>query len=133
MLPFLVLVLVSAPLYVKVARAAALEALSKEWVVALRVSGLPERTVLYRYVLRSALGPVLAVLGINLGVFLAASPGIEVAFAWPGLGRGLVTAAQNFDQPAEIAIILLMTVITIAAGILADIAHGYVDPRVKLD
>ena len=96
------------------------------------MSGLRERTVLYGYVLRSSLGPVLAVVAVNLGVFLAASPGLEVAFGWPGLGLGLVTAARNFDQPVEIAIVLLMTMITLGVSIIADVAHAYIDPRVSL-
>jgi peptide/nickel transport system permease protein len=132
LLPFLVLVLVSTPVYVRIARSGALEALSQEWVTAIRVSGLSERTVLFRYVLRSSLGPALAVVAVNLSVFLAASPGLEVAFGWPGLGLGLVNAARSFDQPVEIAIVLLMTVVTLAVSIIADVAHAFVDPRVNL-
>ena len=128
-MPFAVLTAVTVPLYARVARASAVEALTNDSVMMLRASGVKEKTILFRHVLRSCLGPLLAILAISFGVSLAASPGIEVAFSWPGLGKGLVTSALSFDQPVEMAIVLLMTLVTLATNIIADVAYSLVDPR----
>ncbi len=131
-MPFAVLTAVTVPLYARLARATAVEALTRDSVVMLRASGVKERVILYKHVLRNCLGPVLAILAVSFGVSLAASPGIEVAFSWPGLGRGLVTSALNFDQPVEMAIVLLMTLLTLAISIIADFVYSLADPRVTL-
>ncbi len=128
-MPFLVLVVVTTPLYARVVRASASETLAEDYVRALRVHGLKERSILYRHVMRRCLGPVLAVLAISFGLSMAVSPGIEVAFSWPGLGRGLITAALNFDQPVVMAVVLLITLVTLTANALADVAYSRVDPR----
>ncbi len=130
-MPFAVLTAVTTPLYARVARASAVEALTSDSVMALRASGVRERTILLKHVLRNSLGPVLAIAAISFGLSVGASPGIELAFSWPGLGKGLVTSALGYDQPVEMAIVLLMTLITLTASILADLAYSFVDPRLS--
>ena len=130
-MPFAVLTAVTTPLYVRVARSSALEALSMESVSALRACGVRERTILFRHVLRNSLGPVLAILAISFGLSIGASPGIELAFSWPGIGKGLVTSAVGFDQPVEMAVVLIMTLIILTASVLADVAYSLVDPRLS--
>ena len=131
LLPFWVLVLVSTPLYIRVARASAVEVLSKDWVMALEVSSVGRRRVLYRHVLKNAAGPTLALLGYNVAVFLAASPGIEIAFSWPGLGYGFAHAALSFDYPTMMGIILLMALVTVVSNFAVDLAQASIDPRVS--
>lgn len=130
-LPFSVLVLVSTPLYIRVARATAVEVLSKDWVMALELSSVSRRRVLYRHVLKNASGPTLALLGYNVAVFLAASPGIEIVFTWPGLGFGFVRAALSSDYPTMMGIILLMALVTVVANFAVDLAQASIDPRVS--
>ena len=130
-LPFAVLTAVTTPLYARVARSGALEALSMDSVAALRTCGVRERTILFKHVLRNSLGPVLAILAISFGLSIGASPGIELAFSWPGIGKGLVTSAVGFDQPVEMAIVLMMTMIILTASFLADVAYSLVDPRLS--
>ena len=130
-MPFAVLVAVTTPLYARVARATAAATLADDSVMMLRVYGLKKRAILYRHVLRRCLGPILAILAISFGLSMAVSPGIEVAFSWPGLGQGLVTAALNYDQPVVMAVVLLIAMITLAASALADVAYSVVDPRTR--
>lgn len=129
-LPFSVLVIVSTPLYIRVARSTAVEVLSKDWVMALELSSVSRRRVLYRHVLKNAAGPTLAFLGYNVAVFLAASPGIEIVFTWPGLGYGFARAALAFDYPTMMGIILLMALVTVVSNFMADLAQASIDPRV---
>lgn len=82
-LPFSVLVAVSIPVYARLARAKAIDVMSEDWMLSLRTSSIKRSRLLYRHVLKNSLGPVLAVSSVNLALFLAASPGVEVAFGWP--------------------------------------------------
>jgi peptide/nickel transport system permease protein len=131
-LPFSVLVLVSAPMYVRVARASAAEVLSKEWVTAMKVSSIGNRRLLYRHVLKNSAGPVLSLFVYNMAVFLAASPGIDVAFSWPGLGYRFAKAALGYDFPVMLGIIILMGLIAVIVSLASDILQASIDPRISL-
>jgi len=63
---------------------------------------------------------------------LASSPAVEFIFTWPGLGYQFVQAAKMFDQPVVLAIVIVMTAVTLIANLLADLTAAYIDPRVKL-
>lgn len=131
-LPFSVLVAVSTPLYVRVARAAAIDVFSKDWVTAMSLSSVGRRSLIYKHVLRNSAGPALSLFGYNLAIFIAASPGIEVVFNWPGLGFRFVKAALAFDQTVMLAIVLIMAVVTVVASFAVDLVQAALDPRVSL-
>jgi peptide/nickel transport system permease protein len=130
-LPFSVLVVISTPIYARLARARAVDVMAEEWVLSLRMASVRRSRIVYRHVLRNSMGPVLAALSVNLALFLASSPGIEVAFDWPGLGFGFARAALNYDQPVMMAIILLMALIATVTMVVVDILSAVVDPRVS--
>jgi len=131
-LPFSVLVVVSTPIYARLARAKAVDVMSEDWVHSLRLASVSSSRVLYRHVLRNSLGPLLAALSVNLALFLAASPGIEVAFDWPGLGLGFANAALRYDQPVMMAIILLMALIATVTMVVVDVLSAASDPRIAM-
>ena len=131
-LPFTVLVVVSTPIYARLTRATAVDVMAEEWVSSLSLASVGRSRILYRHVLRNSLGPVLAALSVNLALCLAASPGLEVAFNWPGLGLGFARAALNYDQPVMMAVILMMALITTVSLVLADVVSAVNDPRVSL-
>lgn len=131
-LPFSVLVVVSTPLYLRVARASALEVLSKDWVRSMTLASVGRRRIIYRHVLKNSAGPALALFAYNLAIFLAAAPGIEIAFGWPGLGLRFVEASLEFDQPTMLAIIMIMGLVAVAASFVVDAIQAAIDPRVSL-
>jgi len=131
-LPFTVLVVVSVPLYLRVARASALAVMSKDWVQSMTLASVGRKTIIYRHVLKNSAGPVLALFAYNLAIFLAASPGIEIAFGWPGLGYRFVEAALEFDQPTMLAIVMIMGLVAVAASSIIDVIQAAIDPRVSL-
>jgi len=131
-LPFAVLVAVSTPVYARLARAKAIDVMSEDWVLSLRTSSVKRSRLLYRHILKNSLGPVLAASSVNLALFLASSPGIEVAFNWPGLGLGFARAALNYDQATMMAIILLMALITVVVTVIMDLFSAVIDSRVAV-
>jgi tRNA pseudouridine32 synthase/23S rRNA pseudouridine746 synthase len=96
-----------------------------------RAKGLPERTVILRHALRNALLPMVTLLGLNLPFLFSGAVLIEYVFAWPGMGRVIVTAIQTQDVPLIMGCFFVFTLLVVAGGILADLLYSVVDPRIR--
>ena len=83
------------------------------------------------HVLRTALIPVVTLLGGLLPGLLSGAIIMEAIFNWPGMGRLFIEAASARDYPLLLGMLLLGTVLTIIGALLADIGYGLVDPRVR--
>lgn len=132
-LPALTLAAFGVAYYAQVLRAELGETLAADHVRTARAKGLPERTVLLRHALRPALGPLVTVVGLDLGVLLGGAVVTEVVFAWPGLGRELVAAIAGADLPLIAGAVLVSAVAIALANLLADIVVLALDPRVRDD
>lgn len=115
----------------RMARASLLEVIRQDYVRAARAKGLSERVVLLKHALRNAILPVITVAGIGLADLLVGAPLTETVFAWPGLGRMLVTAVGQRDLPVVMGAVLLFAVVYVVANLLVDLAYGLADPRLR--
>lgn len=131
-LPALTLGALQAGYIARMTRSALLEVLRQEYVRTARAKGLKERAVILKHSLRNGILPVLTLAGIGLGDLLVGAPLTETVFAWPGLGRLLVTAVGNRDLPVVLGATLLFALIYLGANLLVDMAYVLVDPRVRL-
>ena len=131
-LPVFVLVYVQLAQNIRLIRANMLEVLRSDYVLAARASGISERKVIYKYALRNAISPVITFLGIALGAVIGGAPMTEYVFNWPGLGRRFVDAAMRLDFPVVMGITMIVTVMTLIANLIVDIAYVYIDPRIRL-
>ncbi len=131
-MPVSVLVYVMLAQNIRLIRANMLEVLRSDYVLAARASGMSERTVIYKYALRNAIGPVITYLGISLGLIIAGAPMTEYVFNWPGLGRRYVDAATGLDFPVVMGITMIITGMTLIANLIIDICYVYIDPRIRL-
>jgi ABC-type dipeptide/oligopeptide/nickel transport system permease component len=113
-------------------RSAMIDALGMDFVRTARAKGLPSRVVVARHALRNALLPVVTVLGIQFGRLLGGAVVTEAVFAYPGLGRLVVTSIQNRDYPVVQGALMLVVVIFLLTSILVDLSYAYLDPRVAL-
>jgi len=102
-----------------------------EFVRAARATGIPERVILWRHALRSALVPVLTVLGVLLPSLVGGAVLVERVFAWPGMGRALVDAVAFRDYPLVVGAVLVTSVGVVVATLLADLAVAWADPRLR--
>jgi peptide/nickel transport system permease protein len=113
-------------------RSSMLEVLGEDYVRTARAKGLAERAVLFRHALRNALLPLVTLLGVTLAHIISNSAVVEFIFAWPGLGQTYVlSAARNRDYPVLMPVLVLVSVLTVAGSLLADIAYAVVDPRIR--
>jgi ABC-type dipeptide/oligopeptide/nickel transport system permease component len=131
-MPISVLVYVSLAQNIRLIRANMLEVLRSDYILAVRASGLSERTVIYKYALRNAIMPVVTFLGIALGTMLSGAPMTEIVFSWPGLGRQFVVSVTNLDFPVVMGITMIITVMALVANLITDIVYVYIDPRIRI-
>jgi peptide/nickel transport system permease protein len=113
-------------------RAAMIGTLDQDYVVFARARGLSSRRVLFVYLLRNALIPVITISGVILSSLIVGVVLVEVAFSLPGLGSLLVTAATSKDIPTLQAVVLLFAVVIVIANLLADVVYMVVDPRIRV-
>jgi peptide/nickel transport system permease protein len=118
-------------LVMRVTRSSVLEIMSEDYVRTARAKGLGENTILWRHVLRNALGPVITVVGLELGTLLSGSIIVETVFAWPGSGSLLISAIQSRDYPLITGTVLTYTVAFVVINFAIDILYALVDPRIR--
>ena len=115
----------------RLARSGMLEMLGQDFVRTARSKGLAERVVISRHALRNALLPLVTVVGLELGALLNGSVVVESVFAWPGVGRALVTALQQRDIPVVEAGVFVIAGVYITVNLLVDLMYAVIDPRVR--
>jgi peptide/nickel transport system permease protein len=130
-LPAVVLAAEGAAVTIRMTRSSMLEQLSQDYVRTHRAKGLSERVILYARVFRNALNPVISLAGLRLGWLVGYALIVETIFQWPGIGYLLVDAVLRRDYPVAQFFSLLLVTVVVIANLLADVAYGVVDPRIR--
>ncbi|CCV09260.1 dipeptide transporter; membrane component of ABC superfamily [Mesorhizobium metallidurans STM 2683] len=117
--------------YVVVARAAMSEVVTEDYMVTARAKGLTNGQMLMRHAFRNAMLPVVTLITLNLGYVVAGAITVEAVFAWPGIGGLTVEALNARDYPVLQGIFLLLGASIVLANLIADLAYGLLDPRVR--
>jgi peptide/nickel transport system permease protein len=130
-MPWLVVAAGTAAIYARLVRGSMIETMSEDYIRTARAKGLPERRVVLRHGLRSAINPVVTILGLDIGVLLGSSVLVETVFNIPGIGRLNYDAITHVDFPIVQGTVLLAALFIIVANIVVDIAYAFLDPRVR--
>ncbi len=131
-LPAMTLGVGNAALTTRMMRSSMLEVIRQDYITQLRSRGLPEREIIYKHAVKNAILPVITVIGLDIGWFVAGSVVVETVFSWPGIGRLITDSISNADFPVVRGCILVLALFVIAGNLVADILYAYVDPRVRL-
>lgn len=131
-LPLSTLVLMITAVIARYQRAALLEVLPADFVRTARAKGLDEGAIVGRHAWRNAVLPMITIAGLALPVILGGAVFVERVFSWPGMGSTLLAAVSVRDYPFVLAGVIVGGVLVIVGNLLADIAYGIVDPRVRL-
>ncbi|MBT9158463.1 MAG: Nickel transport system permease protein NikB [Firmicutes bacterium] len=120
-----------AALSARLIRSSMLDVLKEDFIRTARAKGLSERVVIWVHALKCAMIPVITILGLQLGFALGGSGIVETVFAWPGMGRMMVTAifARDFVVVQGVTFMFAVTITT--ANTLVDILYVYLDPRIR--
>lgn len=113
-------------------RASLLEVLNKTYIRAEMATGIKRKLIYYRYALKNAIIPTIAVLGIGIGNLMAGAVFVELIFTRPGMGTLIYNAIQARNFPVVRAGVLVVAFLFVVANLLADILYTYLDPRIQL-
>ena len=113
-------------------RQSMLEVVRQDYIQTARAKGLPEQIVIGKHALRNALLPVVTILGLSLPGLIGGSVIVESIFAIPGMGQLMVQAVFSRDYPLIMGNLVIVAGLTLAANLLADLAYGVVDPRIRM-
>jgi peptide/nickel transport system permease protein len=130
-LPSIVVALSVFPLMVRTLRAGMLDVMSMDFVRTARAKGLPRRSVILRHVVRNALIPTIAIVGVNMGYLLGGAVVIESIFGLPGVGNLLISGINERDYPLVQAGALVLAMLFVLVNFLTDIAYSFADPRIR--
>jgi peptide/nickel transport system permease protein len=131
-LPALVLALFNVGLLTRYTRSAVLEVIEEEYVQGARARGLPERTVVFRHVLRAAMTSLITVIGLAFANVMTGSVLVENIFAWPGVGQYAYHSSTSLDLPAIMGVSLFVALVYIVVNFIVDILYGVIDPRIRV-
>ncbi len=131
LLPSLTLGAMYAAYIARLTRSGMLEALSQDFIRTARAKGLGEAGVVLKHGLRAGIQPVVAFLGPAVAGLMTGSFVVESIFQVPGLGREFVDAAFNRDYTMIIGTVLVYAVLVMVLNLAADVAHAWLDPRVR--
>jgi len=130
-LPAMTLATLDAAYYARVVRSELVDVLGEDYVRTARAKGLPEHVVIGRHALRNALGPLVTLAGLDLGLLLGGAVVTEFLFAWPGLGREVLQAILEIDIPLILGVVLVSAIAIAVANLLVDLVYLWVDPRLR--
>ncbi len=130
-LPVATLTLANTGGFTRYVRAAMREALAQDHIRTARAKGASEVRIVFHHALRSALVPVTTILALSFGGLVSGALVTETMFAYPGMGKLIFDAVMGNDYNLALAALLLSTVTTMLANLAADLAYGWLDPRVS--
>lgn len=132
-LPAIALACPTLVIIVRMVRANMIEILQLDYIRAAHARGIPNRSVIFKHALRNSLLSTVTVIGLTYGYTLGGSFLIDAIFAWPGVGRYAVNAAQEANYPAIMGVTLLIALIYNVVNFVVDTSYGFLDPRIRLD
>ena len=132
LLPCFTIGLTGAAWYARTMRSTMLEVMDQPYIRMARALGLSERQILLRYAIPNAIGPVVTMFGLDLGIFLGGVVIIEQVFGLPGIGLQALDAIHNLDTPLIMGTVLFAAIAIVLLNIIIDISYAFIDPRIRL-
>jgi peptide/nickel transport system permease protein len=130
-LPIVTLGIAGAAILARFTRSAMLEVLGQPYIRAASAKGLQWRKVVVQHALPNAAIPTTTIVGFMVGTLIAGAVVVESVFAWPGIGRLLVSSVSNRDLAVVQVILLLVAATMVTANIIVDVIYGWLDPRLR--
>lgn len=114
-------------------RSSMLEVLHQDFLRTAKAKGVRPRLVIFKHAMRNAVLPLVTIVALDMPRLFTGALLVEVVFSWPGEGRLFFDALQNRDYPVMMGILLISSFLILFSNLLADVAYGILDPRVKYD
>jgi peptide/nickel transport system permease protein len=131
-LPSLTLGLLGAGWYARMMRSSMLDVLHQDYIRTARAKGVARVGVVLQHALPNAILPIVAMIGIDIGLFMSGIVVVESVFGWPGIGQLAWQAIQRVDIPIIMGVTLVSAVAIVLGNLLADLIAPLIDPRIKV-
>jgi peptide/nickel transport system permease protein len=131
-LPAVALGIMGSGWYSRMMRSSMIEVLQQDFIRTARAKGLTRRRIILRHAIPNAILPVIAMIGIDIGIFMGGLVVVESVFGWPGIGQLAWQAIQRVDIPIIMGVTLVTAFAIVLGNLLADIITPLIDPRIKL-
>jgi peptide/nickel transport system permease protein len=112
-------------------RSSLLEVIRQDYVRTARAKGLSSSVVVLKHAVRNALIPLITVIALDVPGYFVGAVVIEDVFSWPGMGRLFVSSLEARDYPVQMGLLVISAFLIILGNLIADLAYGWLDPRVK--
>lgn len=117
----------------RVGRSGMIDTLSEDYITATYAKGISRRVVNWKYAFKNALIPIITLVGMSIGSYLAGAVVVETVFAWPGIGQLINQAVGNRDYALVQSLLLVSAALFTLINLVVDIINSLVDPRVSLE
>ena len=131
-LPAVTLGLLGSGWYARMIRSSMIDVLRADYIRTARAKGLSRARIILRHALPNAVLPVIAMIGIDIGMFMGGIVVVESVFGWPGIGQLAWQAIQRIDIPIIMGVTLVSACAIVAGNLVADLVTPFIDPRIKL-
>lgn len=131
-LPSLTLGLLGAGWYSRMMRSSLFDVLRQDYIRTARAKGLTRWKILLRHAMPNAILPIIAMIGIDIGLFMSGIVVVESVFGWPGIGQLAWQAIQRVDIPIIMGVTIVSAFAIVLGNLIADLITPLIDPRIKL-
>jgi peptide/nickel transport system permease protein len=132
-LPAIALALTWVGYLARLTRTSMFEVLNQNYIRTAHAFGLPNRRIYYKYALKNAIIPTVAVLGVGLGTLMGGAVFVEIIFTRAGLGTLILDSIENRNFPIVRGSVLVIAVLFVVSNLLADLSYRLLDPRVRVE
>ena len=131
-LPALTMGILGSGWYSRMMRSSMIDVMRADFIRTARAKGLTRARVIFGHALPNAILPIIAMIGIDIGIFMGGIVVVESVFGWPGIGQLAWQAIQRVDIPIIMGVTLVSALAIVLGNLLADLVTPFIDPRIKL-
>ena len=131
-LPAVTLGILGGGWYSRMMRSSMIDVLRQDYIRTARAKGAGRGRIVMVHALRNAILPVIAMIGLDVGIFMSGVVVVETVFGWPGIGQLAWQAIQRLDIPIIMGVTLVAAIAILIGNLLADLVAPFVDPRIRL-
>jgi len=117
----------------RIGRSGMIDTLNEDFITATHAKGIRPNVVYWKYAFKNAVCPVITLVGLRMGAFLAGAIVVESIFSWPGIGQLLNAAVGNRDYPLVQSLLLVSATMFAIINLVIDIVNSLIDPRIVLE
>ena len=131
-LPALTLGITGGGWYGRMTRSSMIDVLRQDYIRTAKAKGASSYRIVIIHGLRNAILPIIAMIGLDIGIFMSGAVVVESVFGWPGIGQLAWQAIQRLDIPIIVGVTIISATFIILGNLIADIASAISDPKVKI-